>query len=59
MPIFRIGRNTTPTDIQSVGDFLANPLSLDNPFDSLYNKDIKSLASTENEVTVWKNGSYT
>ena len=40
MPIYRIGRNTTLTDIQSVGDFLANPPSLDNHSDSLYNKDI-------------------
>ena len=42
MPIYRIGRNTTPTDIQSVGDFVANPLSLDNPPNSLYNKGQKS-----------------
>ena len=59
MPIYRIGRNTTPTDIQSVGDFLANPLSLDNLSDSLYNKDINSPVSTGNEVTVWQNGLYT
>ena len=42
MPIYRIGRNTTPTDTQSFGDFLANPLSLDNPPDCLYNKGQKS-----------------
>ena len=59
MPIFRIGRNTTPTDIQSVGDFLANPLSLDNPLNSLYNKDRNPRVFTENEVLIWQNGWYT
>lgn len=59
MPIYRIGRNTTPTDTQSVGDFVANPLSLDNPPDCLYNKDRKAPVSTENEVLIWQNGWYT
>ena len=59
MPIFRIGRNTPPTDIQSVGDFLANPLSLDNPPDCLYNKDRNPRVFTKNEVMIWQNDLYT